>query len=70
MELFWLKDVAEKLGGSRSGMVYRCDCDDNTKEGLKDDLRRDYEFDIKKRLKILDIDTSFADFLSEKMQEN
>ncbi|HCJ58214.1 MAG TPA: hypothetical protein DHV55_13290 [Clostridiaceae bacterium] len=63
-ELFKVKDIAEKLGGSRSQFVYKCDCKEDVIEGLKKDIRRAYEYEMEKRLYILKDSESFVDYIN------
>ncbi len=64
-ELFKVKDIAEKLGGSRSIIAYKCDCNPKTVEGLKKDIRRAYEYEMEKRLRIIGVEESFTDYINK-----
>lgn len=61
MELFEFKDKAEKLGGNRSIILYQSDCSDEEKKLLSRYLKRDYEFEMEKRLYFVDKYESFRD---------
>jgi len=61
MELFEYKDKAEKLGGNRSIILYKSDCDEGKKGLLLRYLKRDYEFEMDKRLFFVNEDESFKD---------
>lgn len=62
-ELFALKDVAKKLGGDRSKIVYQSNCDESLREALLKDIKRDYEHDMNKRVKFIGLDESFENFI-------
>lgn len=72
MELFEFKDIANKLGGDKSMILYKCKfsenknmCRDEHREKQKNllmkDLKASYEFDMEYRLKFVSPDTSFKD---------
>lgn len=65
MELFLLKDMAEKLGGSRSRMIYKSNIKEKNIKALEKDLTRDYDFDMEKRLFIL----GKGEILEDKLKE-
>jgi len=62
-ELFALKDVARKLGGDRSRIVYQSNCAESIRKILLKDIKRDYEYDIDKRAKLIGMDETFEDFI-------
>lgn len=64
-ELFELKDKANKLGGDRSGILYKCDYDKEKERDLRKDLRGAYEFEMEKRLEFIFDDNSFKDRIEQ-----
>lgn len=61
MELFEFKDRADKLGGNRSVIIYRSDCDKDKEEILKKDIKRAYEFEMKNRIEFVSMDSNFVE---------
>lgn len=64
MELFEFKDRADKLGGNRSGIIYQSDCG-REEETLRKDMQRAYEFEMKKRLYFVPMNSNFRDRVEE-----
>ncbi len=60
MELFEFKDKAEKLGGSRSIIIYKCRCSNKDGETLKKDIRSAYEYEMNRRFSIIPHDQQFV----------
>lgn len=61
LELFEFKDKAEKLGGSRSIIVYQTDCSEVDERKLRKYLKRDYEFEMERRLEFVKENETFRD---------
>lgn len=65
MELFEFKDRADKLGGNRSGIMYKSDCGEDKEETLRKDMQRAYEFEMKERLYFVPMNSNFRDRVEE-----
>nr|WP_272507486.1 hypothetical protein [Clostridium aestuarii] len=70
MELFILKDKAEKIGGGRSKFYYKCKANDKGLKALKNDIKTDYEYEMDKRLRILNKEFTIEDEIKKLKIDN
>lgn len=68
-ELFQIKDISDKLGGNRSGIIYKSDCDEGMVSNLKKDLKRSYEYEMEERLNFIYINETFEEQIKKKYLE-
>ncbi|HHW70908.1 MAG TPA: hypothetical protein GX392_06190 [Clostridiales bacterium] len=65
MELFEIKDKADKLGGSRSGIIYKYNSNKCKEETLRKDVKSAYEFEMEDRLEFISADSSFKERIED-----
>ncbi|MDI6604245.1 MAG: hypothetical protein QME35_03760 [Thermoanaerobacteraceae bacterium] len=65
-ELFRFKDIADKLSGNRSEIIYKCNCDEEMIYKLKKDIKSDYEYEIERRITFINENESFQDMVIKK----
>ena len=68
-ELFQIKDISDKLGGNRSGIIYKSDCDEGMVSNLEKDLKRSYEYEMEERLNFIYINETFEEQIKKKYLE-
>lgn len=68
IELFKFKDIADKLGGSRSHVLYQSDCDEELIRKLKIDITTDYEHILLNRFNFIDFSKTFEDEIIKKYE--
>lgn len=62
-ELFRFKDFADKLGGNRSEIIYKCNCDKEMIYKLKKDIKSDYEYEMERRITFINENKSSQDMV-------
>lgn len=65
MELLEIKDKADKLGGSRSGIIYKYNSNKCKEETLRKDVKSAYEFEMEDRLEFISDDSSFKERIED-----
>ncbi|SNX52848.1 hypothetical protein [Thermoanaerobacterium sp. RBIITD] len=68
MELFKIKDISDKLGGSKSEIIYQSDCNGETVMRLKKDIKSDYEYEMDERASFINLNESFVEKIIEKFK--